>query len=137
MEKAEELNESNCSKSATAKAEKDADNPEPDEIAKIRYEYGAGGFDSQKISSYTEMIMNSLKREPPTKGRYSEVLFAWDLSITIDGIWGIPFMAPIIIDRIPSIYKKSNIIFSVTGVSHSFDGQGDWSTELSTVMRVV
>ncbi len=137
MEKAEELNESNCGKSATAKAEKDADNPTPEDIAKIRYEYGAGGFDSQKISSYTEMIMNSLKREPPAKGRYSEVLFAWDLSITIDGIWGIPFMAPIIIDRIPSIYKKSNIIFSVTGVSHSFDGQGDWSTELSTVMRVV
>ena len=84
------------------------------------------------------MMKNSILRNPSTKGRYSEVIFAYDLSVTIDGIWGIPFMAPISIDRLPSVYKTTDgIIFSITGVSHSFDGKGDWETSLSTVMRIV
>lgn len=129
---------SSCGKADDSIKATSADNPEPSEIEEIRKEYGNKGFDGTKISSLSEMMKNSILRNPSTKGRYSEVIFAYDLSVTIDGIWGIPFMAPISIDRLPSVYKTTDgIIFSITGVSHSFDGKGDWETSLSTVMRIV
>ena len=138
---AEKLDSTSCGHSAKAIANTSADNPSKYDIETIRFEYGAGGYDSQKVSSYSEMCKNYILRNSQSTelagGRYNEVLFAYDLSVTIDGIWGIPFMAPIIIDRIPNVFKSPDIMFSITGVSHTFDGQGDWSTELSTVMRIV
>ena len=138
---AEKLDTTSCRHSEKVIAETSDDNPSKFDIETIRFEYGAGGYDNQKISSYSEMCKNYILRNSETddfsSGRYNEVVFAYDLSVTIDGIWGIPFMAPILIDRIPNVFKGPDILFSVTGVSHTFDGQGDWSTELSTVMRIV
>jgi hypothetical protein len=60
------------------------------------------------------------------------------LSVTIDGIFGIKFLSPISVDRLPNRYKNepNKIAFSVTSVEHSFDGKGDWETTLGTVMRI-
>ena len=60
------------------------------------------------------------------------------LSVTIDGIFGIPYLAPITIDRLPSKYKGTNnkTYFSITSIEHSFDGQGGWETSIDTVMRI-
>ena len=142
MTNAEKLDDSSCNKSQQAKNANTNDNPTHDDIRTIRWEYGGKGYDTTKVSSYSEMMKNYILRnasEPEfSSGRYSEVVFAYDLSVSLDGIWKIPFMAPISIDRLPSVYKNNDgIIFSITGVSHAFDGNGDWETSLSTVMRIV
>lgn len=111
------------------------------EIEDTRLQYGNGGFDDAKVQSYAELCRNYILRESRSDGklkagRYGEIQFVLNLSVTIDGVWGIPYLAPIIIDRIPSNYKQ-NCIFSITGVEHTFDGQGDWETNINTVMRMV
>lgn len=116
--------------------------PTADEILKTRLRYGNGGFDDSKIQSYTELCRNFILREARSNeqmkgGRYGEIQFVLNLSVTLDGIWGIPFLAPIKIDRLPELYKKDGVIFTITGVEHTFDGQGDWETSIETVMRMV
>ena len=61
---------------------------------------------------------------------------ALSLSVTIDGISDVPYMAPIDIDRMPKIYKNEAVRFNITSIEHSFDGQGDWSTTYETMMRL-
>jgi hypothetical protein len=59
------------------------------------------------------------------------------LSVTIDGIFGIKFLSPITVDRLPNRYKTDpKIAFGVTSVEHTFDGQGDWSTQIEGVMKI-
>lgn len=116
--------------------------PTADEILKTRLRYGNGGFDDSKIQSYTELCRNFILREARSneqmkEGRYGEIQFVLNLSVTLDGIWGIPFLAPITIDRLPTLYKEDGVIFTITGVEHTFDGQGDWETSIETVMRMV
>ena len=117
-------------------------NPTEDDILRTRLRYGNGGFDDSKIQSYAELCRNYILRESRTngemkKGRYGEIQFVLNLSVTLDGVWGIPFLAPIKIDRIPNLYKQDGVIFTITGVEHTFDGQGDWETSIETVMRMV
>jgi len=115
--------------------------PDEAELKKIRLQYGNGGFDDSKVSSYKEGCRNYILRNCATDsklkdgGRYGEIQFVLNLSITLDGIWGIPYLANITTDRIPSAYKQ-NAFFSITGVEHTFDGQGDWETSINTVMRM-
>ena len=115
--------------------------PTDPELKEIRQQYGNGGFDDAKIASYKEACRNYILREctrdPKLKngGRYGEIQFVLNLSITLDGIWGIPYLANITTDRIPAAYKQ-NAFFTITGVEHTFDGQGDWETSINTVMRM-
>ena len=115
--------------------------PDEPELKKIRLKYGNDGFDDSKISSYKEACRNYILRNCATDsklkdgGRYGEIQFVLNLSITLDGIWGIPYLANITTDRIPLAYKQ-NAFFSITGVEHTFDGQGDWETSINTVMRM-
>lgn len=115
--------------------------PGEDDLKQIRLQYGNGGFDDAKVSSYKEACRNYILRNCATDaklkdgGRYGEIQFVLNLSITLDGIWGIPYLANITTDRIPSAYKQ-NAFFSITGVEHTFDGNGDWETSINTVMRM-
>ena len=115
--------------------------PDEKELKDIRLQYGNGGFDDSKIASYKEACRNYILRNCATDsklkdgGRYGEIQFVLNLSVTLDGIWGIPYLANITTDRIPSAYKQ-NAFFTITGVEHTFDGQGDWETSINTVMRM-
>ena len=115
--------------------------PDETELKDIRLQYGNGGFDDSKVSSYKEACRNYILRNCATDsklkdgGRYGEIQFVLNLSVTLDGIWGIPYLANITTDRIPAAYKQ-NCFFTITGVEHTFDGQGDWETSINTVMRM-
>lgn len=107
-----------------------------------RTKYAKKGFDQTVVSAYADacrnyILRNSDKDNDLKQGKYAEFQFVLNLSVQIDGIWGIPFLAPITVDRLPTAYKSDNAIFDITGVSHTFDCKGDWETSLETVMRIV
>lgn len=107
-----------------------------------RWEMGKDGCDPPKTKAYQNGMRNFInqncKKDGGLKGgRYGEMIYTLNLGVTIDGIWGIPFLAPITIDRLPKPFKKDNCFFTITGVTHNFDGQGGWETSLETVMRIV
>lgn len=110
-----------------------------------RFKLGEDGYTSDRISAYRSAMANYINQffdvdENLKEGGYGELALLLKLSVTIDGIFGIKFLSPISVDRLPNRYKsepnKNKIAFSVTSVEHSFDGQGDWETTLGTVMRI-
>ena len=113
-----------------------------DVLLKQRTKYAKKGFDQTVVSAYADACRNYILRKSNTdgelkNGKYAEFQFVLNLSVQIDGIWGIPFLAPITVDRLPTAYKSDNAIFDITGISHAFDCKGDWETSLETVMRIV
>jgi hypothetical protein len=94
------------------------------------------GFNSEKVSSYSDAMRKYIKNNGETLGSgYKELPYNLNLSVTIDGINGMPYFAPITIDRIPTRFK-SNVFFSITKIEHTFDGQGGWDTKFDTVLRL-
>ena len=71
-----------------------------------------------------------------SNGSFVSLPFYLKLSVTIDGINGLGFLQPIIVDRLPRNFKNSNVRFLITGIEHSFDGQGGWETKIDTAMKV-
>lgn len=59
-----------------------------------------------------------------------------DFSATLDGINGIIFGNTVTCNYLPSIYKRTDIAFTVTKVDHTISNQ-DWITTISTVCRLV
>ena len=96
------------------------------------------GFNSEKVSSYSDAMRKYIKNNGDTLGNgYKELPYNLNLSVTIDGINGMPYFAPIIIDRIPARFKKNGgLYFSITKIEHTFDGQGGWDTKFDTVLRL-
>lgn len=120
---------------------KDAEKSETD-LKKMREDIGEKGASEEKLTAYGDACKNFILRKAKengqlSEGRYSEIIYTLNLSLTIDGIWGIPFLAPIKIDRLPAIFKGDDIVFSITAVNHEFDCKGGWETSLETVMRIV
>ena len=114
-----------------------------DELLKERHSYGDDGFDSAGVQSLADSYRTYIQQQRVSSpsawpAQFSESVFMFKLSVTIDGIFGIPYLAPITIDRLPSKYKGTNnkTYFSITSIEHSFDGQGGWETSLDTVMRI-
>ena len=112
-----------------------------DGLLKLRNEIGDKGASPQKLTAYGDACRGWIQREAKgnaklQKGRYSEIQYTLNLSVTIDGVWGIKFLSPIKIDRLPAVFADPKVMFSVTAVNHSFDGQGGWDTSLETVMRI-
>jgi hypothetical protein len=113
-----------------------------EDIVSLKTDIGDNGWDDAKSGTLTDIIRKYINQESATtaEGSYSEIPFLLDLSITIDGIHNIPYMAPITVDRLPDRFKSSEgnsiIEFAITSIEHSFDGQGDWETTFGTVMRI-
>ena len=112
------------------------------DIRKMREDIGEKGAADEKLTAYGDACKNFILRNARgngelKKGRYSEIQYTLNLSVTIDGLWGIPFLAPIKIDRLPQLFKGDNIVFSITAVNHDFDCKGGWETSLETAMRIV
>ena len=112
-------------------------------LEKARFKLGEDGYTSDRISAYRSAMANYINQffdedENLKEGGYGELALLLKLSVTIDGIFGIKFLSPISVDRLPNRYKNepNKIAFSVTSVEHSFDGKGDWETTLGTVMRI-
>jgi hypothetical protein len=113
-----------------------------DDLITERNSYGDDGFDNEGVQSLSDTYRRYLQQERaknPTlwPAQFNESLFMFKLSVTIDGIFGIPYLAPITIDRLPTKYSANDkTYFSITSIEHSFDGQGGWETSLDTVMRI-
>jgi hypothetical protein len=111
------------------------------DLLKLRNEIGDKGASPQKLTAYGDACRGYIQRdgkknEKLAAGRYSEIQYTLNLSVTIDGVWGIKFLSPIKIDRLPAVFAGDEVMFSVTAVNHEFDGQGGWDTSLETVMRI-
>jgi len=112
-----------------------------DGLLDLRNEIGETGASPQKLTAYGDACRGWIQREAKSNdklkaGRYSEIQYTLNLSVTIDGVWGIKFLSPIKIDRLPAVFQSDEVMFSVTAVNHEFDGQGGWDTTLETVMRI-
>lgn len=111
------------------------------DLLDMRNAIGDKGASPQRLTAYGDACRAFIQREAKgnsqlQRGRFSEIQYTLNLSVTIDGIWGIPFLAPIKIDRMPSVFKDDSVVFSITAVNHEWDGKGGWETSLETVMRI-
>jgi len=130
----------NPNSGAITPSKKSAGKGLPD-LLKLRNEIGDEGASPQKLTAYGDACRGFIQRdarknEKLAAGRYSEIQYTLNLSVTIDGVWGIKFLSPIKIDRLPAVFQGPEVMFSVTAVNHEFDGQGGWDTSLETVMRI-
>ena len=113
-----------------------------EDIRKKRASYGDDGIDMAGLAAMADANKEYIQQKRITNpkawpAQFSEQIFMFKLNLTLDGIFGIPYLSPITIDRLPNRYKASNkTYFSVTSIEHSFDGQGGWDTSLDTVMRI-
>jgi len=109
-----------------------------DDIKALKKDIGESGWSSQKSDSLATIIQKYVGQNSDTiaAGSYAEVPMMLKLGVTIDGISGVKYMSPIIIDRMPTTYTGKGIDFPIISIEHSFDGQGDWSTTYETVMRI-
>ena len=108
------------------------------DIKALKTDIGDNGWSSKKSDSLTTNIQKYVGQNSHTiaAGAYAEVPMMLKLGVTIDGISGVKYMSPIIIDRMPATYTGKGIDFPIISIEHSFDGQGDWSTTYETVMRI-
>ena len=96
---------------------------------------GKDGIDDSKANGIASTLQKLVAGEPVDSP--SVILpFQLKLGVTLDGVEGINFLAPVTADRLPARFRK-NVKFLVTGVEHSFDGNGGWTTGLKTVMTMM
>ena len=111
------------------------------DLLDMRNKIGDKGASPERLTAYGDACRAFIIREAKgndklAKGRYSEIQYTLNLGVTTDGVWGIPFLAPITVDRLPQVFKNAKVVFSVTAVNHDFDGKGGWETSMETVMRI-
>lgn len=107
-----------------------------DQIKVLKKNYGQGFEDSMIQNSIDNLKKYLIQNQPPAvKDEFAQVPYLINLSVTLDGIFGIPYFGRFTVDRLPSTYKDG-IYFGVTKINHSFDGQGDWSTQIEGVMKI-
>ena len=85
-----------------------------------------------KLKNY---LIQNLSQIAAVKEEFAQIPYLINLSVTLDGIFGIPYFGRFTVDRLPSTYSN-DIYFGVTKINHSFDGQGDWSTQIEGVMKI-
>jgi hypothetical protein len=92
------------------------------------------GISDNKATNIADIMRKSLVGDDK-EGTFVSLPFYIKLGVTLDGINGIGFLQPITVDRLPQNYRE-NVKFLITGIEHSFDGQGGWETKLDTAMKV-
>ena len=92
------------------------------------------GISDNKATNVADIMRKALTGDN-NEGTFISLPFYIKLGVTLDGINGIGFLQPISVDRLPQNYRD-NVKFLITGVEHSFDGQGGWETKLDTAMKV-
>ena len=97
---------------------------------------GKDGIDDEKANSIALSMANKLAKKSGSGSTFASVPIQIKLGIKIDGVENINFLGPCVVDRIPARYKKAGVKFLVTGVEHSFDGDGGWETDIKTAMKL-
>lgn len=92
------------------------------------------GISDNKATNVADIMRKSLVGDDK-EGTFVSLPFYIKLGVTLDGINGIGFLQPITVDRLPQNYRE-NVKFLITGIEHSFDGQGGWETSIDTAMKV-
>jgi hypothetical protein len=82
-----------------------------------------------------ELYTFEVKSKDSPKAK-SGIIFPLSLQITLDGIDGIIFGNAITTNYLPTVYRKENIAFTITTVDHTIEN-GDWTTTINTVMRII
>jgi len=106
-----------------------------EQLSEQKKSYG-DGFETSMVISVTDILKRYIVQNKDILGeefRSSPGFF--ELTVSFDGIWGIPFYSRFRVDRLPSSYGD-NLFFIVSKISHKFDGQGDWETEIVGQMQV-
>lgn len=102
----------------------------------------ADAYTTAQVSTIQDMMReivfkNINKGNGTMTAQQYEVQYPLKLNVTIDGIFGLPFLAPITVDRLPAVYRNNDsCFFSVIGQEHTWDCQGGWETSYDTVMRI-
>ena len=98
---------------------------------------GEDGIDDEKAASLAA-VLQKIVIDPNEVDSPGVILpFQLKLGVTLDGIASDSmFLTPISADRLPARFKD-NVKFLITGMEHSFDGQGGWTTNLKTVMTMM
>jgi hypothetical protein len=108
------------------------------QIKVLKKNYGQG-FESSMVENSKDKLKNYLIQNSneiaAVKEEFAQIPYLINLSVTLDGIFGIPYFGRFTVDRLPATYS-SDIYFGVTKINHSFDGQGDWSTQIEGVMKI-
>jgi hypothetical protein len=108
-----------------------------EELEELKGSYGKNGFSQATVTTATSLMSKYRAQQSDNLGKgYKEIIWPFKLSVTLDGIAGMKYLAPITIDRLPDSFTESNAYFSITSIEHTFDGQGDWETSFNTVMRI-
>ena len=98
---------------------------------------GKDGIDDSKANALATVLQKLVMRKEEPDSPNVILPFQLKLGVTLDGIASDSmFLAPITADRLPARFR-SNVKFLVTGMEHSFDGQGGWTTNLKTVMTMM
>jgi hypothetical protein len=82
---------------------------------------------SKYITYYSPNLKDSLNNTKP--------VYPLEIDFTIDGINGFKYGDVLNINGIPNRYSES-FVFMVTGVSHSVNERGEWTTRISLLARV-
>jgi len=106
-----------------------------EELKTLRDQYVGAPTPALITSAADALKEYLLQNKDLTKGEFGSVPYAINCSVTLDGIYGLPYFGRFRVDRLPATYAQ-NIYFNIIKVNHSFDGQGDWSTQIEGVMQV-
>ena len=117
-------------KSTPTAASNDAEPKLADAIKAI----GVGGVTDENVNGARTAIRAALAPKAPTDP--SSYPIPIDFSCTLDGIEGFVFGNAITCNYLPSLFKQSQLCFTVTKVEHNISAN-DWTTTLSTVCRVI
>ena len=106
-----------------------------DQLAAQKKSYGEG-YDASIVEASEEILKRYIVQNQTSIGdEFKSAPTQFELSITLDGIWGIPFYSRFTVDRLPQSYGD-NLFFKTTALGHKFDGQGGWQTDIKGVMQV-
>lgn len=109
------------------------------EMATKEGEFGSNGFNEKWCETYRG-LQSRLKKVSTTAGGatahwLTKAIYPVELSLTIDGVSGFSFGNVITTDLLPSEYKKSGMVFTVTKIDHKIVPHS-WETTLHTVCRL-
>ena len=109
-----------------------------DQLKVLKDSY-AKGFEETMVQaasdSLRKYLVQNIKTLSSVKAEFKQMPYLINLSVTLDGIFGIPYFGRFTVDRLPATYRN-DIYFGITKINHAFDGQGDWSTQIEGVMKI-
>jgi hypothetical protein len=103
--------------------------------AKINYGLSPGlserrGALYKAVTDYIKYPTNDIR----TSQQIISPIFPFDVTFTIDGINGLRYGDVLIFEALPFKYRV-NTVFSIIGITHNVDSDGQWTTQVRCIMR--